>query len=496
MKVKYRYNIMEIPSLTAFARIKGGYANELKDVYFIRMQGGHANLQEELNNAEAMLLGDVKHNRIGYQRLDKLAVLANREEVDFYSECYDTWNRNGRKQAFTKAISSNQQLSYAFTDAIELVLLRYIEAKKNISESIKKNLVVKLMFWLDCVFMKEGISKLTQWDERHCYKIIAENVEKETEYLFFYMLTLLGMDVLLLQMKKDIELPENLKGLSKSVTIGEYGNWELEKFHDREWNKAVQDNSKVSEEALKRNPTAMKADSKKVVVHIPERKRKSSRAQEKIAVSEEMPRQKVDVRRPVEKATRERKELSYEQLAQLASSVVMVAIHDETGEVIGTGSGIMIGRGGYILTNFHVIRGGAYFSIRMEDEEKIYITDEVIKYHSNLDLAVLRIDRILNPIPVYQGTEKLVRGQRVVAIGSPLGLFNSVSDGIISGFRTTEKAQMIQFTAPTSPGSSGGALLNLYGEVIGISTAGIDGGQNINLAVPYESILPFIRGFV
>lgn len=113
-----------------------------------------------------------------------------------------------------------------------------------------------------------------------------------------------------------------------------------------------------------------------------------------------------------------------------------------------------------------------------------------------LDLAILRIDRKLHPIPVYAGEKGLVRGQKVVAIGSPLGLFNSVSDGIISGFRNVDGVAMIQFTAPISHGSSGGAVLNMYGEVIGISTAGIDSGQNLNLAVGYESILPFIRGFV
>ena len=83
----------------------------------------------------------------------------------------------------------------------------------------------------------------------------------------------------------------------------------------------------------------------------------------------------------------------------------------------------------------------------------------------------------------------------MVAIGSPLGLFNSVSDGIISGFRKIENVNMIQFTAPISHGSSGGAVLNMQGEVIGISSAGIDKGQNINLAVGYEDILLFARGF-
>ena len=110
-------------------------------------------------------------------------------------------------------------------------------------------------------------------------------------------------------------------------------------------------------------------------------------------------------------------------------------------------------------------------------------------------MAIIRIDRQLSPLPVYDGSKKLVRGQKVVAIGSPLGLFNSVSDGIIAGFREIDNITMIQFTAPISHGSSGGALLNMYGEIIGLSTAGIDDGQNINLAVGYEYIKPFVTGF-
>ena len=84
----------------------------------------------------------------------------------------------------------------------------------------------------------------------------------------------------------------------------------------------------------------------------------------------------------------------------------------------------------------------------------------------------------------------------MVAIGSPLGLFNSVSDGIISGFRQLEMVSMIQFTAPVSHGSSGGALLDLYGELIGLITAGYDDGQNLNLAVDYQTISQFVRGLL
>ena len=189
-------------------------------------------------------------------------------------------------------------------------------------------------------------------------------------------------------------------------------------------------------------------------------------------------------------------EKSFEELAQLASSVVLIAVHNQDGEVIGTGSGIMIGNDGYILTNNHVASGGYFYSVRIENDEETYVTNEVIKYNSVIDLAIIRIKKQLNPIPLYKGRKKLVRGQKVVAIGSPLGLFNSVSDGIISGFRNINDVDMIQFTAPISHGSSGGAVLNMQGEVIGISTAGIDSGQNINLAIGYENIQLFTNGFM
>lgn len=99
----------------------------------------------------------------------------------------------------------------------------------------------------------------------------------------------------------------------------------------------------------------------------------------------------------------ERPEKSFEELALLASSIVMIAIHDDEGKIIGSGSGIMIGRDGYILTNNHVARGGSFYSVRIEDEEETYPTDEVIKYNYNLDLAVIRIDRKLTPLTSFFG---------------------------------------------------------------------------------------------
>ncbi len=189
-------------------------------------------------------------------------------------------------------------------------------------------------------------------------------------------------------------------------------------------------------------------------------------------------------------------EKSYEGLAALAPSVVMIGVHDSQNTLVATGSGISINKDGYILTNCHVIEKGQAFSVRLENSKDVYTTTAVIKYNPQLDLAIIRINHQLEPLPIYRGAKELVRGQKCLAIGSPLGLFNSVSDGIISGFRDIDGQEMIQFTAPTSHGSSGGALINTSGEVIGICTAGVEDGQNINFAVSYKHILQFASSFI
>lgn len=111
----------------------------------------------------------------------------------------------------------------------------------------------------------------------------------------------------------------------------------------------------------------------------------------------------------------------------------------------------------YILTNFHVAAGGRYYGVLLEEDPEVCYTDELIKYNQDFDLAIVRMNKRRAPIPIWQGTQPLVRGQKVVAIGSPLGLFNTVSDGIISGFRTVGERSMIQFTAPTSHGAAAAA---------------------------------------
>ena len=118
----------------------------------------------------------------------------------------------------------------------------------------------------------------------------------------------------------------------------------------------------------------------------------------------------------------------YEALAALASSVVMIDVLDASGQPCSSGSGVLIASNGIILTNFHVASRGVSYAIHLENCDTVFYTSELLKYHADDDLALIRLSGCpAHPIPLYTGPD-IKRGQPVVAIGSPLGLFNSVSD--------------------------------------------------------------------
>lgn len=432
------YNAENIDSIKAFAQKNGRVHGSSKEVYFVRALGTAAGLCEDVRTVDQQLFQNSLQGRGKYLRINSLPRLLENSEIEFYRKCCEEWMGSGMSRVHLRSIRV-LELEAAAAAAFRKVLEKFRTSGTGISESIEKNFVIKLMFWLDhtaAVFLEN-------WKISEVYKFVYCGLLKKQEYLFCYLLTLLGIDVLMIQPEREVEAPEALTALSEKLVLGQFGPADIPEYHPEQ--------------------------ARPVVVNV----RRADRDQR----------------------TGRRKELTFEELALLASSVVMITIHDKDGKVLGSGSGIMISREGYILTNNHVASGGCFYSVRIEDDDKIYHTDEMIKYNQFLDLAIIRIDRRLHPVPFYQGGKPLVRGQKVVAIGSPLGLFNSVSDGIISGFRKIDNVDMIQFTAPTSHGSSGGAVFNMYGEVIGISTAGIDNGQNINLAVGYECINNFIRGF-
>ncbi len=463
-----RLNVMTISSMSTFANIKGGLNKGCRDVYFYRFVGVNDKYVESIRDMDRVMCGRSQEGKVCYKRMRELPRVGMEREMAVYIRIYKDWVDNGRTK-ITLPSMNNERFFEVLNDSCVKVWEVYRRINTHTSESQEQNFIVKLLFWLDTV--REGLFQ--EWDERICVKLVSENVCKRQEYLFYYLLTLLGFDVLLLQWKEDIDGEMDGLGLSGKQVLGVFSEVSLpDVFCARQEAPEAPEASGVATHSMPH-------------INIPKRVRPAKGQAE--------PK---EPKAPAASDGGGRRTKTYEELALLSSSVVLIAIHNQGGEIIGTGSGIMISADGFILTNNHVASGGVYYSVKIEEDDQAYYTDEIVKYNSDLDLAIIRIDRQLAPLPVYDGRDKLVRGQQVVAIGSPLGLFNSISDGIIAGFRTIDRVDMIQFTAPISHGSSGGAVLNMYGEVIGISTAGFDDGQNINLAMGYECIRMFAKGII
>lgn len=490
-KINYRHNTMTVQSLETFLNIKGGYHDGLRDVYFIRALGELPNLESVILDIDQKMESADASNQLLYQRISKFPRLVLKEDIDFYARAYDAWVKG---QPITlKANILNELLKKTLAEALNSTLSIYGKVKVNCSETMHRNYTAKLLFWCD-TFMRRIFS---QWTERLSVKIIADNVVKMQEYLFLYLLTLLGCDVLIINNKSDIRCPEEISVLSFPLKLGPYGQTVLPEYEARE--KKINNSKKSSGSAIRKNTSALIEHTEGQSGRICKQETKANQAVSNLTartiVNSSAVNSVSDHNIQFNSDTNQAKEKSFEELAQLASSIVMIAVHNYKGEPVATGSGIIIRKNGFILTNYHVVKAGRIYAVRIEDDQEAYVTNEIIKYNPDFDLAIIRINKELKPLRIYDG-KKLVRGQKVVAIGSPLGLFNSVSDGIISGFRDIKDINMIQFTAPISHGSSGGAVLNMQGDVIGISTAGIDSGQNINLAVNYETIRLFAKGFL
>lgn len=171
-------------------------------------------------------------------------------------------------------------------------------------------------------------------------------------------------------------------------------------------------------------------------------------------------------------------------------SVVYIETYNKYNQKVASGSGVIVSKDGVVVTNHHVIVDWTeitYVKVKLANGQ-IFETDQVIGYDANRDLAVLKIDGPKNLIPVELGdSDKINSGEKIFALGSPLGIQNSVTEGIISNKSIVEnKLSYIQHTAPISHGNSGGALVNKYGELIGINVAYFTDGQNMNLAIPVK----------
>ena len=167
-----------------------------------------------------------------------------------------------------------------------------------------------------------------------------------------------------------------------------------------------------------------------------------------------------------------------------SSSVFYIEIYDKSGDALASGSGVFISANGRALTNHHVLEDAYSAAIRTTDGKWHDVTGWY-DADKSCDLALIQVDGTGFDYLKFGDGTSLAAGQNIFAIGSPLGLDNTISQGIISNpSRVVDGLDYIQISAPISRGSSGGALINDRGQLIGITTAGFDDGQNLNLAVP------------
>lgn len=168
------------------------------------------------------------------------------------------------------------------------------------------------------------------------------------------------------------------------------------------------------------------------------------------------------------------------------ASVVKIYCYDYDGNLAATGSGFLAFDDRTIITNYHVM-SSAYTCKVSTNQDITYDVLFILEYSEEHDIAILLLSEHTGLQPLTLGDSTVIKkGETVVAIGSPLGIKNTVSTGVLSGRLMDTNMDVLQFTAPISSGSSGGALFDNDGNVIGITFASIIDGQNLNLAIPIE----------
>ena len=178
---------------------------------------------------------------------------------------------------------------------------------------------------------------------------------------------------------------------------------------------------------------------------------------------------------------------------RIKPSAVAIETFDARGEKLSRGSGFFIDVD-RVVTNRHVIDGAYRAEVHL-NSGNIYQVKNVIAVDAEGDLALLKVEAPPNLVrPLSLDRTSPQEGESVVVIGNPFGLEGSVTNGIVSAVRDIPGfGRIIQITAPISPGSSGSPVVNMQGQVIGVATLQITGGQSVNFAIPSERIAQLHR---
>ncbi|MDP4012527.1 MAG: trypsin-like peptidase domain-containing protein [Candidatus Nanoarchaeia archaeon] len=185
-----------------------------------------------------------------------------------------------------------------------------------------------------------------------------------------------------------------------------------------------------------------------------------------------------------------------EEFIEVANKVIPAVVSIDAGEA--TGSGFIINNEGHIITNYHVIRN--------RDDIRIYLADKrifsakVIGFDEETDVALIKIEGKDLPIIAFGDSNLLMVGQKVAAVGSPFGLESTITTGIISAKHRTRGRTIyrdfIQTDANVNPGNSGGPLVNLNGEVIGMNTFILAQSEGLGFSIPSNLIKKIVESLL
>lgn len=177
---------------------------------------------------------------------------------------------------------------------------------------------------------------------------------------------------------------------------------------------------------------------------------------------------------------------SAQDIAKMAfASTVLLVMEDANGQPLSLGSGFFV-RDGEIASNLHVVEGAARGYAKLVGQKTTYAIQGVTALDPERDLVVLKVSAVGTQVLSLGRSNTIQVGESVYAVGNPQGLEGTFSQGIVSSIREVGTDRLLQITAPISPGSSGGPVLNVKGEVIGVSVATFRGGQNLNFAIPSD----------
>ena len=249
--IKMRHNVLNVTSINSFIQIKGGLHNDCKDVLFVRALGIDGDMIKRIEELDRTL-GLASYNGSNfYNRVTKLPKLTAMEDVQYYTKKYEEWLNSGKREITVRSNAcKNEQFRLILSEACKKAEQMYERYERNVTETMRKNFIVKCLFWFDFVFHSDQY----HWNEKMNTKIVSLDVLKKQEYIFWYMVSLCGNDVLMLQLSKDVELEKELQELSIAFRIGNFSDVKVECYNEAKIKETIANTQSVNTKKKEEKP--------------------------------------------------------------------------------------------------------------------------------------------------------------------------------------------------------------------------------------------------